>query len=456
VLNLRLSEIAVWTRGSLRGADASVAAISTDSRTLAAGDLFVALVGERHDGHDHVAEAAARGAAAVLVSRPVDTDLPQVVVADTLHALGDLASAVRARRDVTVVGITGSNGKTSVKTLTAQILARHGHTHSNAASFNNEIGVPLTLLAMPDDTEYAVLEMGAGKPGDIDYLAAIVRPRIGLVNNIGPAHLERMHSLEGIAETKGAIYRALPPDGVAVINADDAFAAYFAGLAGARRVLRVGLEKPADITAEDLKLGPDASGFTLVTPVGRAAVRLPLPGRHNIANALAATALAQAAGAALDDIVAGLQSAESIGGRLLRHASPEGWVLFDDSYNANPGSALAAVATLALQPGERWLVLGDMAELGAGAGDLHAKIGAAAREQGIARVYAVGALAARAAEAFGQGGSVHPDQSALVAALRGDLHAGASVLVKGSHSSHMERVVAALLANDEGGDRHVA
>lgn len=456
MLNLRLSEIAVWTRGSLRGVDGSVSAISTDSRTLAPGDLFVALVGERHDGHDHVAEAAARGAAAVLVSRRVDTDLPQVVVADTLHALGDLASAVRAQRDVTVVGITGSNGKTSVKTLAARILARQGRTHSNAASFNNEIGVPLTLLAMPDDTEYAVLEMGAGKPGDIDYLAAIVRPRIGLVNNIGPAHLERMHSLEGIAETKGAIYRALPPDGVAVINADDAFAGYFAGLAGARRVLRFGLEKPADVTANGLQLGPDASEFTLVTPAGRAAVRLPLPGRHNIANALAAATLAHAAGAALEDIVAGLQSAESIGGRLLRHASPQGWVLFDDSYNANPGSALAAVATLALQPGERWLVLGDMAELGAGAGDLHAKVGAAAREQGIARVYAVGALAARAAEAFGEGGFVHPDQRALIAALRGDLHAGVNVLVKGSHSSHMEKVVAALLTDEKGDDLHVA
>ena len=456
MLNLRLSEIAVWTRGSLRGADASVGAISTDSRTLAPGDLFVALVGERHNGHDHIAGAVARGAVGVLVSRRVDTDLPQVVVADTLHALGDLASAVRARRDVTVVGITGSNGKTSVKTLAARILARRGRTHSNAASFNNEIGVPLTLLAMPDDTEYAVLEMGAGKPGDIDYLAAIVRPRIGLVNNIGPAHLERMHSLEGIAETKGAIYRALPPDGVAVINADDAFAGYFAGLAGARRVLRFGLAKPADVTADGLKLGPDASEFTLHTPLGRATIRLPLPGRHNIANALAAAALTHAAGAALDDIIAGLQSAEPIGGRLLRHRSPEGWVLFDDSYNANPGSALAAVATLALQPGERWLVLGDMAELGAGAGDLHAKVGAAAREQGVARVYAVGSLAARAAAAFGEGGSVHTSQPALIAALQADLHAGVSVLVKGSHSSHMENVVAALLEDGKGDDRNAA
>ncbi|MGH8192023.1 MAG: UDP-N-acetylmuramoyl-tripeptide--D-alanyl-D-alanine ligase [Rhodanobacteraceae bacterium] len=471
MLNLRLKEIAVWTRGTLHGSDAAVHAISTDSRTLSSGELFVALVGERHDGHRHLAEAAARGAVGVLVSRHVDIALPQIVVADTLHALGDLASAVRAQCDTCVIGITGSNGKTTVKTLTAGILARHGRTHGNAASFNNEIGVPLTLLAMPDDTEYAVLEMGAGKPGDIDYLAAIARPRIGLVNNVGPAHLERMHSLEGIAETKGAMYRALPPGGVAVINADDAFAGYFTGLAGARRVLRFGLDAPADVRAGDLDLGADASEFSLATPAGDATVRLPLPGRHNVANALAAAALAHAAGAGMDEIVAGLEAAESVAARLRRRPSPQGWVLFDDSYNANPGSTLAAIATLALQPGERWLVLGDMAELGSEGGALHARIGQAARAQGIARVYAVGKLAAGAAGAFGEGGYVYPDQAALIAALRGDLHPGVSVLIKGSHSSHMENVVAALLDdglpddgllddgsldNGKGGGRHVA
>ncbi|HEX5489350.1 MAG TPA: UDP-N-acetylmuramoyl-tripeptide--D-alanyl-D-alanine ligase [Rhodanobacteraceae bacterium] len=455
-MKLRLQEIAVWTRGSLNGADATVHAVSTDSRTLGAGELFVALKGERHDGHDHVAEAATRGAAGALVSRRVEVDLPQIVVADSLHALGDLASAVRAQHNVVVIGITGSNGKTTVKSLAARILARHGPTHSNAASFNNEIGLPLTLLGMPDATRYAVLEMGAGKPGDIAYLAAIARPRIGLVNNVGPAHLERMHSLEGIAETKGAMYQALPQDGVAVINADDPFAAYFTGLAGARRVLRFGLASSADVAAADVRLGADASAFTLTTPSGRATVNLPLPGRHNVANALAAAALAHAAGVALDDIVAGLQDAESVEGRLRRRESPQGWVLFDDSYNANPGSALAAVATLALQPGERWLVLGNMAELGDDAARLHAGIGQAAREQGITRVYAVGKLAARAAEAFGGEGRVHADQAALITALRGDLHAGVYVLVKGSHSSHMENVVGALLEDGKGGDRHVA
>jgi UDP-N-acetylmuramoyl-tripeptide--D-alanyl-D-alanine ligase len=456
MLNLRLKEVAVWTRGVLQGVDADVCGVSTDSRTIKAGELFVALIGETHDGHDHIAAAADRGAAGAIVSRRADADIPQVVVADTLHALGDLASAVRAQRDVTVIGITGSNGKTSVKTLTARILARHGATHSNAGSFNNEIGLPLTLLAMPRDTRYAVLEMGAGKPGDIAYLAAIARPRIGLVNNIAPAHLERMHTLEGIAETKGAVYQALPPDGVAVINADDAFAIYFAGLAGSRRILRFGIDAPADVAAGDIHLEAGGSDFELKMPTGSARVHLPLPGRHNVANALAAAALAHAAGAGLDVIVAGLQSAEAVGGRLLRHTSPNGWVLFDDSYNANPGSALAAVATLALQPGERWLVLGNMGELGPDAAAFHAGIGRAAREQGIARVYVVGELAAHAAEAFGGDAHVSADQATLIEALRRDLHAGVSVLVKGSHASHMENVVAALLGDGKGDDGHAA
>jgi len=456
MLSLRLNEVAVWTRGVLQSADATICGVSTDSRTIKTGELFVALVGETHDGHDHVQDAAARGAAGAIVSRRVDSSIPQIVVADTLHALGDLASAVRAQRDVTVIGITGSNGKTSVKALTARILARHGKTHSNSGSFNNEVGLPLTLLGMPEDTRYAVLEMGAGKPGDIAYLASIARPRIGLVNNIAPAHLERMHTLEGIAETKGAMYQALPPDGVAVINADDAFAMYFTGLAGSRRKLRFGLDAEADVSATDIALDAAGSRFTLKTPSGNAQIHLPLPGRHNIANAAAAAALALAVDVPLDTIVAGLQEAEAVGGRLLRRESPQGWTLFDDSYNANPGSALAAVATLALQPGERWLVLGNMGELGPDAAALHASIGRAAREQGIARLYTVGTLAANAAEVFGEGAQAFPDQAALIAALRGDLHANVNVLVKGSHASHMERVAAALMGDGKEGDRHVA
>ncbi|HEX7326139.1 MAG TPA: UDP-N-acetylmuramoyl-tripeptide--D-alanyl-D-alanine ligase [Rhodanobacteraceae bacterium] len=450
-MNLRLREIAVWTAGDLHGDDAVAHGVSTDSRTLKPGELFIALAGEHHDGHDHLGEVAARGAAGAIVARRVACPLPQIVVADTLRALGDLASAVRAGRSAEVIGITGSNGKTSVKTLAAGILARCGATHATSGSFNNEIGLPLTLLGMPDDTRYAVLEMGAGKPGDIAYLAAIARPRVGLVNNVGPAHLERLRTLEGVAETKGAMYQALPADGVAVINADDAFAMYFRGLAGARRKLHFGLDAPADISVDGIALGAADSRFMLHTPAGSASVHLPLPGRHNVANAAAAAALACAVEAPLDAIVAGLAAATPVAGRLLRRESARGWVVFDDSYNANPGSALAAVETLALQPGERWLVLGDMAELGPDAAALHARMGSAARARGIQRLDVVGALAASAAEAFGSGAHVHANQPALIAALRRDLHRGVSVLVKGSHSSHMEHVVAALLPPDDGG-----
>ncbi len=453
MLNLRLSEVALWTRGQMAGADLAVRGVATDSRRLDGGELFVALKGENHDGHDHVAAAVAAGAVAALVSRQLDVDVPQVVVDDTLVALGDLASAVRAKGQARVVGITGSNGKTTVKTLAAAILSRHGRTHCNAGNFNNEIGLPLTLLAMPEDTEYAVLEMGAGKPGDIAYLAAIARPDVGLVNTVAPAHLERMGSLEGIAETKGAIYEALPADGVAVVNADDDFAGYFGGLAGARTVLRFALDKPAEVTAEIVSVDAHASRIRLVTPRGKASVQLPLPGRHNIANALAATAIACALDVPLATIVEGLEHVDPVGGRLDAHAMPGGWTLIDDSYNANPASVAAAIDTLLLTPGEHWLVLGDMGELGPQARELHAGLGKLARERGVERLFTVGPLAQAAAESFGDGARHFEDRATLAAALREAVHAGVTCLVKGSRASAMDRVVAVL---DEGGGHHAA
>ncbi len=441
---MSLSAIAVWTHGRLFGADAAVTGVAIDTRKLQPGDLFVAIKGERVDGHDYLAEAAARGAVAALVTRKVDSDLPQLLVDDAELALGDLASAVRAQRDVRVIGITGSNGKTTVKTLVASILSRHGRTHVSAGNFNNELGLPLTLLAMPQDTEYAVLEMGAGKPGDIAYLAAIARPDIGLVTLIAPAHLARMGSIEGVAETKGALYQALPADGIAIINADDHFASFFGGLAGARKVLRYGLDHPADIGADIIEQRADGSRFVLSTPRGDAEVTLPLPGRHNIANALAAAAIALALDVPMDTIVAGLEQASGVAGRLRREVMAGGWTLIDDSYNANPSSMAAAIDTLLLAEGERWLVLGDMAELGPEARALHAGIGERARERGVERLFAVGPLGVATVEAFGAHGEHFNDKPALIAALQAQLHAGVTCLVKGSRSAGMEQVVAAL------------
>lgn len=455
-----LSRIASWTHGRLVGADTLIDAVSTDTRTLDATDgraaLFVALKGERFDGHDHVDAAAEAGARAALVSRELPTALPQLVVGDTERALACFAAAVQHTRSNTVVAITGSNGKTSVKTLTLAILARAGAAYGNPGNRNNEIGLPLAVLDAPEEARFAVYEMGAGKPGDIAYLTAVARPDVALVNNIAPAHLERMGSLLGVADTKAAIYDALPSGGVAVINADDAFAPYFAERAHGRRLIRFGLDASADVTARDLQLEADGARFTLHTPQGDVGIALALAGRHNVLNALAAASLALGAGVSLEAIRDGLGAARAVAGRLVTHRLAGGALLIDDSYNANPGSLNAAIDTLAATPGERWLVLGDMRELGVDAQALHAEAGRRAKTAGITRLLTLGPLSASASAAFGEG-AVHFDSHAEVAeAIRAGLQPGLRVLVKGSRGSAMDRVVKALLDATGTGESHAA
>ncbi|GAB3307407.1 UDP-N-acetylmuramoyl-tripeptide--D-alanyl-D-alanine ligase [Luteimonas notoginsengisoli] len=473
---LPLARIAQWSGGHLQGGDMPIDTVVTDTRAIAPGDgrsaLFVALKGERFDGHDHVAHAGELGVRAALVSRLVDSPLPQVLVADTQRALASLAAAMQHARTGKVVAVTGSNGKTSVKTLLLSILQRAGKAYANPGNRNNEIGLPLAVIDAPDDADFAVYEMGAGKPGDIAYLTAVARPDVALVNNVAPAHLERMGSLLGVADTKAAIYDALPADGVAVINADDAFAPYFAERAHGRRLLRFGLDAQADVSARDLRFAEDGMRFVLTAPEGEREAMVPMPGRHSVANALAAASLALACGVGLEDIVAGLRDAQPVAGRLVRHRLPGDVLLVDDSYNANPGSLNAAVDTLAAAAGEAWLVLGDMRELGADAQSLHEQAGRRAKEAGIARLYALGALSAAAATAFGEGGRVFDSHAVLADALRADIAVFAApsiasrdekvaaeaatahaarlqVLVKGSRGSAMDRVVTALLTNVE-------
>jgi UDP-N-acetylmuramoyl-tripeptide--D-alanyl-D-alanine ligase len=445
MLNLQLSAIAAWTEGRLLGDDRSISSVSTDTRKLAEGALFVALRGERHDAHEFVAVAGASGAAAVLVEREVETPLAQIVVADSQLALGRIAAEVRARREICVIGITGSNGKTTVKSLLAGILSRHAPTHFSSGSFNNEIGLPLTLLDMPQDSRYAVLEMGAGKPGDIAYLMRIAQAQVGLVNNIAPAHLERMGTIDRVAETKGALYTMLPTDGIAVINADDRYADYFRKLAGERRSVCFGLSADAEVSARfDTGIAPPA--FTLVAAQGSIRVDLPLQGRHNLLNALAAASLALAVDVPLETIRDGLQAAVAVAGRSARRSHPSGATVIDDSYNANPASFAAAIDTLAECAAPRILVVGDMRELGRDGRRLHAEIGALARARGIERLYAVGELSAAAAREFGSQAHHYADQASLIDELRGELAPGATVLVKGSRGSAMDKVVSALFA----------
>ena len=462
---LRLSEIARMTGGRLHGDDAVVAVLMTDTRILpetGAPALFVALKGENFDGHDHVVAAANAGVVAALVAREVRAPIAQVVVADTQRALADLAAAIQRQRSTKVVAITGSNGKTSVKALLLAILQQHvgpGQVYANPGNRNNEIGLPLAVIDAPDDARFAIYEMGAGKPGDIAYLTAVARPDVALVNNIAPAHLERMGSLRVVAETKAAVYDALAADGVAVINADDAFGPWFAqrlhaDAADAPGLIRFGLEASADIGARGIQVGPDGSRFVLVTADGEIDVRIALPGRHNVLNALAAASMALGLGVSLAEIAAGLAAAPAVAGRLVSHALRSRAVLIDDSYNANPGSLDAAIDTLAASKGrgEAWLVLGDMRELGAGAEAMHADAGRRAKAAGLSRLYTLGPLSAAAAAAFGIDAHHHDRHTDLVQALAADIHAhaqpGLRVLVKGSRGSAMDRIVAAVVADD--------
>ncbi len=460
---LSLARIARAVNGRLVGADLQVDVLVTDTRKLDAADtaaaLFVALKGENFDGNDYVERAAALGARAALVSRETrGLAIPQIVVANTELALAQLATALQRERAIKVVAVTGSNGKTSVKTLITAILQGAGKTYATPGNRNNEIGMPLAVIETPDDAEFAVYEMGTGKPGDIAYLTAIAPPDVALVNNVAPAHLERMGSLLEIANTKAAVYDDLRSGGAAAINADDAFAPYFAERAHGHRLIRFGLDADADVTARDIALDAEGSRFILVTPEGEAPVTLAMSGRHNVLNALAATALAMGAGVSLATIAAGLNAAQPVVGRLNLHRLPGGATLIDDSYNANPGSLKAAIDTLAAAGGDAWLVLGDMRELGDDAAALHAEVGRRAKASGIARLYALGALSAAAADAFGDGARVFDTHAALVAALREDIDGREAlgalrVLVKGSRGSAMDRIVKDMLADGVHADR---
>lgn len=445
---MTLAQTAAVLGGELVGADVSYADVCTDSRTLKSGDLFVALRGERFDGHDFVEQAAAAGAVAALVDQHYrrSVSLPLARVGDTTQGLADLAAHWRSRFTLPLIAVVGSNGKTTVKEMIAAILGQRSPLLVTQGNLNNDIGMPLTLLRLEPAHRYAVIEMGANHPGEIAYLTRIARPTVALITNAGPAHLEGFGSIEGVARAKGEIYQGLGTDGVAVINSDDAYAPLWHELADAHRVMSFGLQAPADVRAE---WQPESSGsvLQLSTPAGATEVRLPLPGRHNVMNALAAAAAALAAGAALSDVKQGLEAMRPVHGRLERTPGIKGAELIDDTYNANPASLQAALEVLAACATRKWLVLGDMGELGADAAALHEQVGERARAAGVEALYATGELSRHAVRTFGAGSEHFANHAALIAALTGRLcrdNGGVTILIKGSRSAHMEDVVAAL------------
>jgi len=452
MMAMQLSEAAQLLAGRYTGTDVPFRGVSTDTRQLQPGALFFALQGPNFDGHGFVETAREQGAAAAAVARPCQSVLPQIEVADTRLALGSLSAHWRQQFSLPVVAITGSNGKTTVRAMTAAILSRCGHTLSTQGNLNNDIGLPLTLARLGADDRFAVLEMGANHPGEIDYLAGIAQPSIAVITNAAPAHLEGFGDLEGVARAKGELFARLGAAGVAVINADDVFAPLWRALAGHCRIVEFGLQGAA-VTA-DWQGDTWGSAVRLQTPAGSVELRLSLPGRHNVMNALAACAVSLEAGADLDAVKQGLESLSPVAGRFNSYSLPGDITLIDDTYNANPESLQAALDVLALAASDTWLVLGDMGELGSGTVALHSAAGRMARQAGVTRLYALGELARAAVESFDGPGGAFSTLDELLIALRHDLSGPLQLLVKGSRRMRMERVVAALGVTSKAGKMH--
>lgn len=442
-----LQQLADITGGTLYGSDLTMDAVTTDTRQVTAGCLFIALKGERFDAHDFVANALTSGALALLVSKHLPVAVPQVVVTDTRIALGQLAGWVRQQSGARVVALTGSSGKTSVKEMAAAMLRECGETLYTAGNLNNDIGVPLTLLRLTTDHQYAVIELGANHQGEIAYTTELTRPETALVNNLAAAHLEGFGSLAGVAKAKGEIFNGLPLHGTAIINSDSNDWPNWQQALHGKTVWRFSPEQQtdSDFYATGVTFSTQGTHFTLHTPLGDVAVILPLPGRHNIANALAASALALSVGAPLSAVQQGLSSLKSVPGRLFPVALNADQLLLDDSYNANVGSMTAAAQVLAEMPGYRVMIVGDMGELGADAAECHREVGAAIRAAGIDKVLSVGSLSQGISDASGVGEHFR-DKTALSARACELLsqHQQITILVKGSRSAAMEQVVQTL------------
>ncbi|MBV7578301.1 UDP-N-acetylmuramoyl-tripeptide--D-alanyl-D-alanine ligase [Escherichia fergusonii] len=449
MISVTLSQLTDILNGELKGADITLDAVTTDTRKLTPGCLFVALKGERFDAHDFADQAKAGGAGALLVSRPLDIDLPQLIVKDTRLAFGELAAWVRQQVPARVVALTGSSGKTSVKEMTAAILSQCGNTLYTAGNLNNDIGVPMTLLRLTPEYDYAVIELGANHQGEIAWTVSLTRPEAALVNNLAAAHLEGFGSLAGVAKAKGEIFSGLPENGIAIMNADNNDWLNWQSVIGPRKVWRFSPNaNNSDFTATNIHVTSYGTEFTLQTPTGSVDVLLPLPGRHNIANALAAAALSMSVGATLDAIKAGLANLKAVPGRLFPIQLAENQLLLDDSYNANVGSMTAAVQVLAEMPGYRVLVVGDMAELGAESEACHVQVGEAAKAAGIDRVLSVGKQSHVISTTSGVG-EHFADKTALITHLKSLIaeQQVITILVKGSRSAAMEEVVRALQEN---------
>lgn len=443
--HMSLQEVATVLGGKLMGNDAQFEGVSTDTRKLQPGQLFVALKGPNFDAHDFAEQAQQAGVTGMLVEKELSFQTPHIVVADSLRALGQLASCWREKLNIPTLAITGSNGKTTVKEMSASILAQSHAVFATIGNLNNDIGVPLTLLSMDESHECAVVEMGANHAGEIAYLTQLTQPNVALLNNAAPAHLEGFGTVEGVAKAKGEIFQGLKESGIAVFNADDTYAYIWVKLTSGLKTMTFGLEKQADVSCEwtgDVK----GSHLKMTTPAGSFECQLNLAGKHNVMNALAATAATLACGVSLQDIKSGLEALQPVSGRLQLISGKSGSTIINDTYNANPNSLQAGLDVLAKSGGQKYLALGDMGELGEGSDKLHFEAGLNAKKSGVDMLFALGDLSREAVAAFGEGALHFSSVDALVEKLQSMMSRGATVLVKGSRSMRMERVVDALAA----------
>nr|WP_321241704.1 UDP-N-acetylmuramoyl-tripeptide--D-alanyl-D-alanine ligase [uncultured Tolumonas sp.] len=453
MIPMSLAQIAQVTDGQLLNcADTSmvVSNVSTDTRTVTDGALFIALQGERFDAHQFVDQAMLKGAVAAVVSRPLPDTIPQILVADTRIALGQIAAWGREQLDLQIVAITGSCGKTTLKEMCAAILQQTAPVLATQGNLNNEIGVPQTLLRLTPTERYAVVELGANHPGEIAWTTSLVKPDVAVINNVAAAHLAGFGSLRGVAVAKTEIFGGLSATGTAVINADSEFYDWWREILSVRTV-SFGLENAkADFRAENIQ--QDAQGiasFTLLAPQGSIDIQLPIPGLHNISNALAAAAVTTSLGLTLTQVKSGLANMRPVKGRFCVQKLSDDLTVIDDTYNASVQSVMAAIDTLAVMPGYRVLAFGDMGELGADAASLHRQIGEHARLRQLDAVLTVGSLSRHAAEAAD--GQHFNDKESLYQALQMLIqqHRPMTILAKGARSARMEEVVAFVKSCEE-------
>ena len=448
MIKLNCAEIALMLDGSLTGHNVSISKVSTDSRVIGEHDLFIALKGPNFDGSAFVADVKEKGAAAVVVEQAVAVDIPQIIVQDTRLALGQLAAAVKARLAPKTIAVTGSAGKTTVKEMMAAILSRRGTVLATQGNFNNDIGVPLTMLRLTEQHQYAVLELGANHQGEIAYTTSLAKPDVAIITNVAPSHLEGFGDVYGVARAKGEIFNAVTAQGLAIIPADREYRDYWLRRLEGKPVQQFSATAVADYHATDIILDANGyAGFELHCPTGRQFIQLTIPGKHNVANALAAAAACIAVGASLADVQLGLAQMQAVKGRTnVKMVTPQ-LRLIDDTYNANVESVKAAIDLLASYNGYRVLVLGDMAELGADARLYHEEIGLYAKKAGINLLFTLGVLSQSASDLFNGQGAHFSSRQALLQRLMPVVSEQQEVtlLVKGSRSAKMELVVQDLL-----------